>query len=118
MRGSLRAPFLTAIKLLRGYITDDTPYGKLDILYRVIREIEQSVGRNVQGSDAVLAGDDLMPIIVYIISQSRAPELLFHLDFAHTYALSALNAPELAFASVTFQVILLLTPTLPLLTRM
>ncbi|XP_045153634.1 ALS2 C-terminal-like protein [Echinops telfairi] len=66
--------FLSAIECLQKMITTVDPREKLEVLERTYREIEATVSR-VLGQEHKLPMDDLLPLLIYVVSRARIQHL-------------------------------------------
>ncbi|XP_069067063.1 ALS2 C-terminal-like protein isoform X1 [Pleurodeles waltl] len=66
--------FLSATECLQKIITTVDPREKLDILLKTYKEIETTVSR-VVGKAYSLSMDDLLPLLVYVVSRARIQHL-------------------------------------------
>lgn len=62
--------FLSAIECLQKIITTMDPREKLEVLERTYGEIEATVSR-VLGQEHKLPMDDLLPLLIYVVSRAR-----------------------------------------------
>ncbi|XP_075405089.1 ALS2 C-terminal-like protein [Tenrec ecaudatus] len=66
--------FLSAIECLQKMITTVDPREKLEVLERTYGEIEATVSR-VLGQEHKLPMDDLLPLLIYVVSRARIQHL-------------------------------------------
>ncbi|XP_036075208.1 ALS2 C-terminal-like protein isoform X2 [Rousettus aegyptiacus] len=66
--------FLSAIECLQKIITTMDPREKLEVLERTYGEIEATVSR-VLGQEHKLPMDDLLPLLIYVVSRARIQHL-------------------------------------------
>lgn len=107
LRPELICDFSTAIELASAQLDRiTTPMEKLlllqDIIENIQRTIELSFSANAGMSDNMLASDDLIPIMVFVLLQAKPQHLNSTLFYAQNFTRYNLKTSQLGFHLVTF----------------
>lgn len=78
-------PYMIAVRELNKLKTLQTPYEKLNCLLMMNSMIKTSVSDFYKGKEELNSMDDELPIMIFVISQSKVEDLIAELNFVDDY---------------------------------
>ena len=105
---SQNEPYKMAIQTFKNIIFYKSPIHKLKIILKTLEKIEKSIQKFYDkfriSYSKELAGDEIVPIFLYVVSKSNIPNLYAHLKFIDNFATSNVLNSKAGYYNATLQI--------------
>lgn len=76
--------FSEAIKTLEYISIVESPFEKMKVLLTTVRKVISEINQRqeeFEGKQEILTGDQIMGLVIYVVANSKSPDLMTHLEF-------------------------------------